>query len=262
MPPFDPPMSIRSGTMIPPVDLSEYANEACANLAGSEILFAMRIALIEDNVDLARGITHALGDAGHAVDHLMDGIEAADFLRSESADVIVMDINLPGQTGLDVLREVRGRGETTPVLLLTARSETADRVAGLDAGADDYLVKPFAMEELLARVRALSRRRGPDATKVEQIGPVNFDRTDRQVSVDGTLVELPRRELAAFECLLDRRGRLTPKSTLLDHLYGVGADVEDSAIEVHISRLRKRLRMHGIEIRTARGLGYMLVEPA
>lgn len=220
----------------------------------------MRIALIEDNVDLARGISHALGDAGHAVDHLMDGIEAAYFLRSESADVIVMDINLPGQTGLDVLHEIRNRGETTPVLLLTARSETADRVAGLDAGADDYLVKPFAMEELLARIRALSRRRGSDFDETEQIGALSFDRAGRYVSVAGDLVDLPRKELAAFECLLERRGRLTPKSALLDHLYGIGADVEDSAVEVHISRLRKRLRVHKVEIKTARGLGYMLVE--
>ena len=221
----------------------------------------MRIALIEDNIDLARGIAHALGDVGHAVDHMTDGLEATSFLRRESADVIVMDINLPGQTGLEVLHDLRGRGDATPVLLLTARTETSDRVAGLDAGADDYLVKPFAMEELLARVRALSRRRGAEAMQIEQIGPVSFDRADRQLSVEGDPVELPRRELAAFECLLERRGRLTPKSALLDHLYGVGADVEDSAVEVHISRLRKRLRVHGIEIKTARGLGYMLVEP-
>lgn len=221
----------------------------------------MRIALIEDNIDLARGIAHALGDVGHAVDHITDGLEAAAFLRHESADVIVMDINLPGQTGLEVLQGLRGSGDVTPVLLLTARTETADRVAGLDAGADDYLVKPFAMEELLARVRALSRRRGAETTQTEQIGSVSFDRTDRQLSVGGEPVDLPRRELAAFECLLERRGRLTPKSALLDHLYGVGADVEDSAVEVHISRLRKRLRVHGIEIKTARGLGYMLVEP-
>jgi two-component system OmpR family response regulator len=134
-------------------------------------------------------------------------------------------------------------------------------VAGLDAGADDYLVKPFAMAELLARIRALGRRRGGEINPTEEIGPLTFDKTDRQVTRAGQPVDLARKELAALECLLERRGRLTPKSTLLDHLYGVGSDVDDSAIEVHISRLRKRLRGHGIEIRTARGLGYMLVEP-
>lgn len=221
----------------------------------------MRIALIEDNIDLARGIAHSLGDAGHAVDHLADGVEAAAFLEREGADAVVLDINLPGRSGLEILRQMRARQDPTPVLLLTARADTADRVAGLDAGADDYLVKPFDMEELLARLRALLRRRVGELSATEQVGPLTFDRNGRHLSLDGRPLDVPRKELAAMECLLARRGRLTPKATLLDHLYGVGADVEESAVEVHISRLRKRLRTHGIEIRTARGLGYMLVEP-
>ncbi|MEM7422446.1 MAG: response regulator transcription factor [Pseudomonadota bacterium] len=221
----------------------------------------MRIALIEDNIDLARGIVHSLGDAGHAVDHLTDGIEAVDFLSREGADLVVLDINLPGQSGLDVLRALRQRQDQTPVLLLTARSNTEDRVAGLDAGADDYLVKPFAIEELMARLRALARRRVAGFSDTQDLGPLKFDRTARQLLDRGTPVELPRKELAAFECLLERRGRLTPKSTLVSHLYGVGADVDDSLVEAHISRLRKRLRRCGVEIKTARGLGYMLVEP-
>ena len=243
--------------MIPLVDLSLMSDEACANLARSENL-AMRIALVEDNIDLARGIVHSLSDIGHAVDHLADGAEASEFLAREGADIIVLDINLPGQSGLDVLRAVRARGDATPVLLLTAQSETADRVAGLDAGADDYLVKPFAMEELLARLRALGRRRQVDATAVEHLGPISFDRTSRSFSAGGEALDLPRKEVAALECLLERRGRLTPKTVLMDHIYGVGADLDDSAVEVHISRLRKRLREFGIEIKTARGLGYML----
>lgn len=221
----------------------------------------MRIALIEDNIDLARGIVHSLGDAGHAVDHLADGTDAAVFLSREGADIIVLDINLPGQSGLDILRGLRARGDVTPVLLLTARADTGDRVAGLDAGADDYLVKPFAMEELMARLRALGRRRGGGSGVTDQIGPLMYHRTDRLFSVAGEPLDLPRRELSAMECLLERRGRLTPKSALLDYLYGVGTDIEDSAVEVHISRLRKRLRAYGIEIKTARGLGYMLVDP-
>lgn len=221
----------------------------------------MRIALIEDNRDLALGIAHSLGDAGHAVDHLTDGIDAAAFLAHEGADIVVLDINLPGQNGLEVLRSLRTRGDTTPVLLLTARAETADRVAGLDAGADDYLVKPFAMEELLARLRVLMRRRGTEVNPIERVGPLEFHKGDRHVRIGDENLDLPRKELAALECLIDRRGRLTPKSALIDHLYGVGSDIDDSAVEVHISRLRKRLRPHGLEIRTARGLGYMLVEP-
>lgn len=221
----------------------------------------MRIALIEDNIDLARGIVHSLGDAGHAVDHLTNGVEAAAFLDREGADIVVLDINLPGQSGLEVLRGLRARQDATPVLLLTARSETADRVMGLDAGADDYLVKPFAMDELMARLRALSRRRGPDAQLQERIGPLTYDLAARRLLIGGDAIDLPRKELAALECLMERRGRLTPKSVLLDQLYGVGADVEDSAVEVHISRLRKRLRAHGVEIKAARGLGYMLVDP-
>lgn len=221
----------------------------------------MRIALIEDNIDLARGIAHSLRDAGHAVDHLTDGADAPGFLSGEGADLIILDINLPGMSGLEILHWLRARGDQTPVLLLTARSGTADRVAGLDAGADDYLIKPFAMEELMARLRALGRRRGGETAVTDQIGPLTYHKTARQFTVAGTALELPRRELSALECLLERRGRLTPKSALLDYLYGVGTDIDDSAIEVHISRLRKRLRAYGIEIRTARGLGYMLVEP-
>lgn len=195
------------------------------------------------------------------MDLLQDGADAALFMAQESADLIILDINLPGMSGLEVLRGLRAGGDQTPVLLLTARADTADRVAGLDAGADDYLIKPFAMDELMARLRALARRRGVELKAFETLGPLSFDRGARLLTVDGEVVDLPRRELAAFECLLDRRGRLTPKSVLADHLYGTGADVEEAVVEVCISRLRKRLRGFGVEIKTARGLGYMLNEP-
>ncbi len=221
----------------------------------------MRIVVIEDNLDLARGIMHRLRDNGHAVDHLMDGREAATFLARDGADIVVLDINLPGLSGLDVLRGLRARGDQSPVLLLTARGDTADRVAGLDAGADDYLVKPFAMDELMARLRALARRRATDARSTLHLGPLVFDMTARCAKIGEQVLDLPRKELAALECLLERRTRLTPKSELVDHLYGVGADVDESVVEVHISRLRKRLRLHGFDIKTARGLGYMLTEP-
>lgn len=218
----------------------------------------MRIAVVEDNEALANAIAYRLRDRGHAADVILDGEEADAFLASEGADLVVLDINLPGLTGLDVLRRLRARGDGAPVILLTARSETSDRVTGLDAGADDYLVKPFEMDELEARIRALSRRKNLDYGARERLGRLEFDRTSRQVTVNGEPLDLPRRELATLECLLERRGRIVSKAQLTDHVYGIGADVDDTAIEPHVSRLRRRLAEHGIAIRTARGLGYML----
>lgn len=218
----------------------------------------MRIAIIEDNETLAKAIAYRLRDRGHSADVLFDGDEADLFLAQDSADLVVLDINLPGKSGLEVLRAMRLRDDGTPVILLTARSELRDRVIGLDMGADDYLVKPFEMDELEARIRALSRRKNLDYGTREAIGGLEFDRASRQISADGVALEIPRRELAVLECLLERRGRIVSKTQLTDHVYGIGADVDDTAIEPHVSRLRKRLSQHGISIKTARGLGYML----
>ncbi len=218
----------------------------------------MRIVIVEDNETLAKAIAYRLRDRGHAADILHDGGEADLFLARESADLIVLDVNLPGQSGLDVLRALRAREDTAPVILLTARAGLEDRVTGLDLGADDYLVKPFEMDELEARIRALSRRKSLEYGAVETIGDLVFDRTARQVSVRGAPLALARKELAIFECLLERRGRIVSKSDLTDHVYGVGADVEETVIEPHVSRLRRRLAGHGVTIKTARGLGYML----
>ncbi|MEM1361381.1 MAG: response regulator transcription factor [Pseudomonadota bacterium] len=220
----------------------------------------MRIALIEDNDTLAKGIAYRLRDQGHAVDIIADGVTADGFLRVEGADIVILDINLPDRDGLTVLKDLRQRGDATPVLLLTARASTDDRVKGLDAGADDYLVKPFEMEELEARVRALARRR-PDALReTEALGTLTFDHAARQLFGGETPLDLPRRELAVFECLLENRGRIVSKTVLLDRVYGVGSETEEKVIEVYISRLRKRLSGFGVAIRTARGLGYMLDE--
>jgi two-component system OmpR family response regulator len=218
----------------------------------------MRIAIVEDNKALANAIAYRLRDRGHAADVLHDGNDADLFLSQDGADLVVLDINLPGQNGLEVLRALRARADSTPVILLTARSETSDRVAGLDMGADDYLVKPFEMDELEARIRALSRRKNLDYGVSETIGGLEFNRTSRQVLAEGVMLEVPRRELAVLECLLERRGRIVSKSQLTNHVYGVGADVDDTAIEPHVSRLRRRLAAHGVAIKTARGLGYML----
>ena len=218
----------------------------------------MRIAVIEYNEALAQGIAHRLRDRGHAVDLLHDVEDADIFLRHEGADLIVLDCNLPGCDGLEVLSRLRRRGDGTPVILMTARAETSERVAGLDAGADDYLTKPFEMDELEARLRAMARRKNLEFAARDAIGPLVFDRTNRQLLEGEQPLAFPRKELATLECLLERRGRIVSKSQLITHVYGTGAAQEDSAIEPHVSRLRKRLEPFGIRIKAARGLGYML----
>ncbi|WP_152452254.1 MULTISPECIES: response regulator transcription factor [unclassified Roseivivax] len=218
----------------------------------------MRIAIIEDNEALATGIASRLRHRGHAVDLLHDGQAVDDFLKGDGADLIVLDINLPGLDGLSVLRALRGRGDGTPVILLTARSETEERVAGLDARADDYLTKPFEMDELEARLRAMARRKNLVFSARDHLGALTFDRTSRQLMDGDTSLDVPHKEIATLECLLERRGRIVSKAQLLTRVYGTGADVDDSAIEPHVSRLRRRLEQHGVRIKTARGLGYML----
>ena len=219
----------------------------------------MRITLVEDNTSLAKGICYRLKDVGHVVDHIADGTEAETYLRTDGADLVILDINLPGTDGLTLLRQMRQRADTRPVILLTARAETEDRVLGLDAGADDYLIKPFNMAELEARVRALLRRRAVPQQQVETVGALKYDVVGRQLFNGETEIELPRREMSIFECLFAANGRLVAKNTLLDHAYGVGADVADTVIEVYVSRLRRRLSPHGIQIKAQRGLGYKLI---
>jgi DNA-binding response OmpR family regulator len=222
----------------------------------------VRIVLVEDNDALAKGISYRLQDLGHGVDVLSDGDAADAFLRREGSDLVILDINLPGLDGLSVLRNLRARGDERPVLILTARSETEHRVRGLDAGADDYLVKPFEMDELVARIRALTRRSPRPLRRVLSLGPVSLDCDARQVSVGGETLDLPRREVSLIERLLTAQGRAVSKQDLLDHIYGTGADVEEAAVEVHISRLRKRLKPHGLSIRVQRGIGYSLTAAA
>ena len=218
----------------------------------------MRIVIIEDHPALANGIAVVMRDAGHAVDLLRDGRAGDAFLAAHAADVAIIDLNLPGIDGLEIIRRARARGDATPILVLTARCDVEDRVVGLDSGADDYLVKPFEMSELCARVRALGRRRAAPLADVERLGALTFDRRARRLrGPDGTL-ELPRRELALFELLLERSGSLVAKDGIADALYGIGADIDMNAIELLVSRLRRKLRGSGATIRTARGLGYML----
>lgn len=218
----------------------------------------MRVILIEDNRSLAKGIENALKDLGHAVDHLEDGLEADAFLSQEEADVAIVDVNLPRLSGIEIVRRQRARGNGIPVLILTARGKTSERVEGLEVGADDYLVKPFDMAELVARLRALARRRPQVAPSQETVGRLVYDRVQRVLVSEGRNLDLPRRELALFELLLEHRGRLIEKERISDALYGSGTSVEPNAIELLVSRLRRKLDGSGVAIRTARGLGYML----
>lgn len=218
----------------------------------------MRIIVVEDNISVAKGLRYYLEDAGHAVDLFHDGHEAAAFLHDDNGDIVVLDINLPKTDGLTILRQLRERGDSRPVLLLTAQSELDDKIAGLDAGADDYLSKPFEMEEFGARIRALSRRVVENFKPKKAIGNVTYDQTSRTiVGPDGPL-NIPRREIALFERLLLADGRIISKQLLLDSLYGTGADVDEPVVEVYVSRLRKRLQPHNVTITVKRGLGYKM----
>ncbi len=203
----------------------------------------MRFVVVEDNESLAKGIAYRLRDAGHAVDLIHHGLQADEFLARDDSEIVILDVNLPGLDGIS-----------------TARSETTDRIKGLDAGADDYLVKPFDMDELEARLRALARRRTQSLPPTQQIGGVTFDVEARQILIDGDSLDIPRREIAVFECLLAAKGRIVSKERLLERVYGTGTDVEETAIEVYISRLRRRLGNFGVGIRVQRGLGYQLLE--
>ena len=200
-----------------------------------------------------------LRDDGHAVDALDDG-EAADlFLQQEDCDLVILDINLPGQDGLVVLSNMRRRNDPRPVILLTARSTTEDRVKGLDAGADDYLVKPFEMDELAARVRALARRKDVAPRRTLNLGVLELDIEMPLLRHDGAPLDVPRRELSMLVALAEANGSPVSKDALLDKVYGAGSETDDKVVEVYVSRLRKRLAGFGIAIRVHRGIGYALV---
>lgn len=217
----------------------------------------MRVVVVEDNTGLATALSVALSNAGHAVEIFADGLEAQEYLLGFGADLVVLDINLPSLSGFEILKALRAAGLSLPILILTARSEHSDRVSGLDGGADDYLVKPFVMDEFLARVRALARRRKRFAPVVEQVGPIRYNRSSGELQVDQNDVALSPRERALFELLLDRVGSVVTKSFILDTLYGVGTEVEANACELVVSRLRRKLGDRA-PINTIRGLGYML----
>ena len=220
----------------------------------------MRIVLVEDNKMLAEGIEKVLLDEGHSVDYFFDGGIADAHLRHEGADLAIIDINLPTLDGISIIKNTRKRKQHFPIIILTARSVTSDRVKGLDSGADDYLIKPFKMAELDARIRALSRRNINLLSETESIGDLNYNRASRRLYLGSQEIELNRRELTLFEILLHKKGQYISKSSLADTQYGIGSDISMNAVELSISRLRKKLGIYRIQITTARGIGYMMDE--
>jgi len=217
----------------------------------------MRILLVEDDRVLADALSRALVQSAHAVDVVSTGEEADHALTPGIYDLAILDIGLPGLSGLDVLKRLKGRKSTMPVLMLTAFDTLADRVRGLDLGADDYLAKPFDLPELEARVRALLRRSTRSTPYLEH-GLLRFDTVGRRVFHDKRPLDLSPRELALLELLLMRAGRVVSKEHMVNHLYGWGDEVGDNAIEVNVYRLRKKLEPLGCEIRTVRGMGYLI----
>lgn len=220
----------------------------------------MRLLLVEDDLILKDGLERSFTKLGYAVDVMMDGESANQLLTYQEYDVIVLDLGLPKLNGFEVLKRLRSRGNTTPVLILTALEDTQSRVKGLDLGADDYLAKPFELAELEARVRALIRRGISGGSAKISFGDLIFDTTSRQCMVNEVALSLSAREIALLELLMLKATKVVSKAKILEHLCSWDEEMSDNAVEVNVSRLRKKLNVFGIEIRTIRGLGYLLAK--
>ncbi|CAN5470978.1 response regulator transcription factor [soil metagenome] len=218
----------------------------------------MRLLIAEDDCLLVDGLQRSLRQAGYAVDAVLDGIEADTALSAQAYDLLILDLGLPRMPGLEVLRRLRGRKSKVPVMILTAADSIDERVIGLDLGADDYMAKPFALSELGARVRALTRRGASGGAATTRHGPLSFDSVGRVAHAGDQLLDLSAREIGLLEILLARTGRLVSKEHLVDHLCEWGEEVSNNAIEFYVHRLRKKIEGCGIRITTVRGLGYCL----
>jgi two-component system OmpR family response regulator len=218
----------------------------------------MRILIAEDDRVLADGLLRALRASGYAVDQVSTGTEADAALAAHAFDLLILDLGLPKLHGFEVLRKLRARGMALPVLILTAADSVEQRVKGLDLGADDYMAKPFSLQELEARVRALTRRGIGATSNSIKHGPLVYDQAGRVATIDGKMIELSARELGLLEVLLQRAGRLVSKDQLVERLCEWGEEVSLNAIEVYIHRLRKKIEKGPIHIATVRGLGYCL----
>jgi two-component system OmpR family response regulator/two-component system response regulator QseB len=216
----------------------------------------MRVLVVEDDSLLGDAIQAGLEELGDAVDWVRDGVAAEQALDTAPYAAMVLDLGLPRRTGLEVLQRLRARGSQLPVLILTARDTVEDRIRGLDAGADDYLIKPFDLGELAARLRALTRRAAGQAAPVLKLGAVELDPASHRVTYQGNAVELSTREFALLHALMCSAGRVLTRAQLEEQLYAWGEEVESNAVEVHVHRLRRKLAPDLIH--TVRGVGYMM----
>ncbi len=216
----------------------------------------MRVLLVEDDPMIAAGLQTALRQDGYAVDGVSDGRRAAEALRTDRFDIVLLDLGLPGRDGLEVLRELRGRGDATPVIIVTARDDTRNRIEGLDAGADDYIVKPFDLDEIAARMRSVLRRAAGRGDPCIRHRGISLNPVTHGVERDGVPVVLSAHEFAVLEALLQRPGAVLSRTQLEDRLYGWSDSIESNAIEVYIHALRRKLGSDSI--RTLRGVGYFI----
>ncbi len=215
--------------------------------------------LVEDDVSLATGLTEALRGEGFAINHVGTGNAALHVITAEPPDIVILDLGLPDIDGLEVLRQLRAKNSDMPVLLLTARDSLGDKIAGLDSGADDYLAKPFEMDELLARLRALSRRVTTANANVISIDPVNIDISQQEARINGEPIELSRKEYMLLRALMENAGRVQTRDQLERRLYNWGEEIASNAVEVHVHHLRKKIANDFIQ--TVRGVGYRINKP-
>jgi len=235
------------------IKISHYNSEASNKNEGSD---AMRILLVEDDELLGQAVCHGLRHFGYVADWVKDGLAADNATRHERFDAIILDIGLPKLDGYAVLERLRNRGINTPVLILTARETVGDRIKGLDLGADDYLIKPFDLNELGARLRALIRRVSDRTTPLIVYGDLALDQTTRTLTYRGELISLPRREFLLLQILLENMGKVLSRDHLMQTLYGWEENVDSNTLEVHVHGLRKRFGNDFI--RTIRGVGYLI----